>query len=483
MAKNAGDLFESKIRGSSSNVNSTNCRSTVMPRSVDQSNGAEGRFEERLRRKLSEASGASANAEPAEGNMKKMSPESARRHIPSRRDLSNHSGADVNTFPPPYQNSLGLMGKSMSMRLPSSSDKSSTSTACKLLSKSMTIASPRKDSILIDDYENRVRRKVEREFSEQSVSNPRNALGKSMSVSRLPSKTAEFLKPPSRAALSKSITLGGNPKVFASVEDFKGKAKRNIEREFSEKKMNTTCTPVQEVPSVPRVAKTRSRRDLLNAKLERKKWDEQFTLGNPSDDFKTKDHDEPVSSVSLDEKIRRKKMMKSKSKKSSRTRTAAENSESSTFNNSSTSLRSAELNEAKPCTMKQDSFGKSSTSIRTADNSETSWDDLAEVIDMVATESLSESLRYEDSSHHVQPSDIERYDEKLTFQDVYNHSKHENNRKNLALNSSFTIRDLVPRNSFDEGVSGGGVDAWSELEDVLKKTAAESMSTLPEFTM
>lgn len=481
MATTAGDLFDSKIRRSSSNENSTHCRLTEVPRVVDQSNGAEGRFEDRLRRKLSQASKASMSPEPADGNMKKMPGEISTKHCPSFRGLGNISGVVVDSFSP---NSLGVMGKSMSMRLPSSSHKDSTLTARKLLSKSVTIGSSRKESILVDDYENRVRRKVEREFSEQSTSNPRIALGKSFSVSRLPSKTSEFPKSSARNVLNKSITVASPPKVFTSLEDYEGKVKRKIERDFSEKKMITTFAPVQEAPQRSRVAKTRSRRDLLDEKLERKKRDEQNTFSNPSDDFTSNDYATSTSAVSLDEKIRRKKMMKSKSKKTYRTRTATDDSESSAFNNSATSLRSDESCEAKPCTKKQDSFGKSSTSIRTADDSETSWDDLAEVIDMVATESLSESLRHDGSSHpFLMPIEHDHHDTKLTFQDVYAHSKYKNNGKDMTLDSSFTIRDLDPRNMFNEEVSGGEVDAWSELEDVLKKTAAESMSTLPEFTM
>mmetsp|Transcript_14239 Transcript_14239/g.29916 ORF Transcript_14239/g.29916 Transcript_14239/m.29916 type:complete len:480 (-) Transcript_14239:177-1616(-) len=479
MAKNAGDLFDSKIRRSSSNENSTHCRLTEVPRVVHQSNGAEGRFEERLRRKLSQASKASVSPEPSDGKMKKMPAEIFTKHNPSFLGLGNLSGVGVDSFSP---NSLGVMGKSMSMRLPSSSHKESTSTARNLLSKSVTIGSSRKESILVDDYENRVRRKVEREFSEQSMSSPRIALGKSMSVSRLPSKTAEIPKSSSRTALNKSITVASPPKVFTSLEDFEGKVKRKIERDFSEKKIFTAFAPVQEAPPRWRVAKTRSRRDLLDEKLERKKRDDQNTLSKPSDDFTSKSY--AVSAVSLDEKIRRKKMMKSKSKKTSRARTSTDDCETSTFNNSAKSLRSAESCEAKPCTKKQGSFGKSSTSMGTADNSETSWDDLAEVIDMVATESLSESLRHDGSSHpFLMPSEHEHHDTKLTFQDVYAYSKTKNSGKDMTLDSSFTIRDLAPRNSFDEEVSGGEVDAWSELEDVLKKTAAESMSALPEFTM
>ncbi len=305
-------------------------------------------------------------------------------------------------------------------------------------------------------------------FVQQSL---RSHLSKSMSVTEAGSNH------PSLYPLNKSMSAAvvGSPKnVTSSLVNYEDRIRRKINQDYSRKEKDVSTTKEAlspEIVKIQRVPKFKSRRDLFNEKLAQKRSDQQPMFNNEFNSMNSSMHRMSISAGSLDEKIRLKNTKKSKK--------YGEN------------IRKGI--QVKPRTVTQTSFGSrsSATSIRSTDHSETSWDDLAEVIQMTASESLSESLKNEVHNSRLRSNENEIENEnnssKLTFQDIYAYSSRKANheRRNRAINSSFTIRDLAPRNNASgEDIAGGrAVESWSDLEDVLRGTAAESMSMLPDFSM
>lgn len=296
---------------------------------------------------------------------------------------------------------------------------------------------------------------------------PRKNLSKSKSV------TAVYSNPPSRyLSLNKSMSgaVVSLPRdATSSLVDYEERIRRKIDQDYLEKKKDISTTNDAILPAtrtIERVPMFKNRRDLLNEKLAQKKRDQHSKIHNKPGGINSSMHRMSLSAGSLDEKIclKNKKTKKSDEKVNKGIR-------------------------VKPRTETQTSFGSrsSATSIRSTDHSETSWDDLAEIIQMAASESLSESLKNEEDNSRVPSIEDEHTSGKLTFQDIYAQSRRMANhdRRNIAINSSFTIRDLAPRNqaSGKDNTNGGAVESWSDLEDVLQGTAAESMSMLPDFSM
>mmetsp|Transcript_2316 Transcript_2316/g.4430 ORF Transcript_2316/g.4430 Transcript_2316/m.4430 type:complete len:402 (+) Transcript_2316:166-1371(+) len=296
---------------------------------------------------------------------------------------------------------------------------------------------------------------------------PRKNLSKSKSV------TAVCSNPPSRyLSLNKSMSgaVVSLPRdATSSLGVYEERIRRKIDQDYSEKKKDISTTYEAVLPAIRKIERVpmfKNRRDLLNEKLAQKKRDQHSKIHNESGGINSSMHRMSHSAGSLDEKNR---LKNKKTKKSDEKVTKG--------------LR------VKPRTETQTSFGSRSraTSIRSTDHSETSWDDLAEIIQMAASESLSESLKNEEDDSRFPSIKDGNTSGKLTFQDIYDHSRRKANhdRRNMVINSSFTIRDLAPRNQASgEDISGcGAVESWSDLEDVLQGTAAESMSMLPDFSM